>query len=521
MIVEIPVRVSFLKHTLTCKNPGIVEGDYNTTKLVFTFDEDIDATKVLFKLSNPQKEVLFLKYLDESNSVLLTSYDEGGNPCSLFGAAGLYPFELVWQTVDSKLTSAPGFLNASARQVAVIDNTVHEYFPLFETLMKGSRFIFFRFSAYPDGTDFTAGWSEDQDYVGFATSGVDAIPQDKSKYTWCKLRGKPGAAPYIGENGNWWVEGKDTGVSPKVYDEKPICSCGHSLTLDPALGLSPYVGYEVADADTYYTIQCKNCGAVVYRTPGIERHDEAESGISYTNGSFAVSSNRLSYYILPQEIIGSDKSCYKLEFTLTLNGLNQSIYSSLYNNGGGRNLLNCAGTWQSILRQLPIPDGAGGFLADTVELCFGKDNLTYLTRVSVGSSVKVTLYAMPGEDAAEIYIDGMYRASFEKANQIYLSSATNLRFGDSTSGDWTISNISIVSIDPLRVHEASWETHVRKLAEGVYQKSETYSKQETYHKNEVDTKLGKKAPMYTFGTENIEAGSASTEPNGTIHFVYV
>lgn len=27
------------------------------------------------------------------------------------------------------------------------------------------------------------------------------------------------------------------------------------------------------------------------------------------------------------------------------------------------------------------------------------------------------------------------------------------------------------------------------------------------------------APQYTYGTEDIEAGSTSTEPNGTLHFV--
>lgn len=29
-----------------------------------------------------------------------------------------------------------------------------------------------------------------------------------------------------------------------------------------------------------------------------------------------------------------------------------------------------------------------------------------------------------------------------------------------------------------------------------------------------------KAPAYTYGTEDIEAGSASSHPNGTLHFVY-
>ena len=32
--------------------------------------------------------------------------------------------------------------------------------------------------------------------------------------------------------------------------------------------------------------------------------------------------------------------------------------------------------------------------------------------------------------------------------------------------------------------------------------------------------LRRLAPAYTYGTEDIEAGSASTAPNGTLHFIY-
>ena len=32
---------------------GIVEGDYNTTKLVFEFDEDVSGKRMVFKMSNP------------------------------------------------------------------------------------------------------------------------------------------------------------------------------------------------------------------------------------------------------------------------------------------------------------------------------------------------------------------------------------------------------------------------------------------------------------------------------------
>lgn len=541
MLVEIPVRVSFLKHTLTCKNPGIVEGDYNTTKLVFTFDEDIDATKVLFKLSSPQKQILFLQYLDESNSVVLTSYDEAGNPCSLFGTAGLYPFELVWQTTDSKLTSAPGWLNASSRQVSVVDNTIHEYFPLFDKLMRGSQFIFFRFSAYPDGTDFTADWSEDQEYVGFATSGVDAIPQDKSEYTWCKLRGKQGEAPYVGENGNWWVGGKDLGISPKPWFESshPLCSCATILTLDPRLGLPESVGYEKAEADTYYTVRCKKCGLPVYTVPGLEHHDEASSGISYTNGAFTVEEKG---YKIPSAIIGSKKSPYTIRFSATLTGLDSATVSDLGNNGKGLNLFKYQGTYTSIFRQFPLITTAGRYSTNSLEIVSMDSRKTRICSMILGRRVDFALYVIPSHNVVDIYVDDKYVATLE-GDDMVLPESPKWIFGQSNQPSiFSISNFSIVSIDSSRSHEGNWSYDVLKLVDDVYRRSDTYSKKETYHKNEIDSKLSSqktgleskittltstmdgglagKAPAYTYGTENIEAGSASTEPEGTIHFVY-
>ena len=35
----------------------------------------------------------------------------------------------------------------------------------------------------------------------------------------------------------------------------------------------------------------------------------------------------------------------------------------------------------------------------------------------------------------------------------------------------------------------------------------------------INSKLNSKAPAHTWGTEDIEAGSASTEPTGTLHLV--
>ena len=43
---------------------------------------------------------------------------------------------------------------------------------------------------------------------------------------------------------------------------------------------------------------------------------------------------------------------------------------------------------------------------------------------------------------------------------------------------------------------------------------------DAYTKVETDTLLNTKAPAYTYGTEDIEEGSASPYENGHIHFIY-
>ena len=141
MIAEIQVKVSFLRHTLTKKDSGVVEGDYNSTKLVFEFEEKIpEGYKVRFKLSNPNGEAILLEELKDLTKpeVVLAGYDEEGNIYSLFPEAGLYPFELVLYDDDSKLTSAPGWINASKRQVNAGQGGGAEYYlPLLdEALMK-------------------------------------------------------------------------------------------------------------------------------------------------------------------------------------------------------------------------------------------------------------------------------------------------------------------------------------------------------------------------------------------------
>ncbi len=122
MVNEIVVKVSFLKHTLTKKDPGIVEGDYNTTKLVFDIEEDVPEGQLVFQMSDPDGAPIFQHEL-VAPEVTLVSYDGNGSPCSLFVREGLYPFELVWHSDHGQLTSAPGWMNVAKRQVIIGDNT--------------------------------------------------------------------------------------------------------------------------------------------------------------------------------------------------------------------------------------------------------------------------------------------------------------------------------------------------------------------------------------------------------------
>ena len=78
------------------------------------------------------------------------------------------------------------------------------------TTIKGDS-VFVRYSANADGTDFTETWSVGQNYIGL-TTGQDA-PIDKTAYNWVLFKGDKGDnAPYIGDNGNWFVNDEDTGV---------------------------------------------------------------------------------------------------------------------------------------------------------------------------------------------------------------------------------------------------------------------------------------------------------------------
>ena len=134
---EIPVKVSFAKHTLVKKDFGVVEGDYNTTKFIFEFDEDVSGYRIVFKMSNPNGELILMKDLVD-NEIVLAGFDDDGNVYSLFNTPGLHPFELVLYGENSKLTSATGWLAVANRQVETGEGEMPDgYLPALDELLSG------------------------------------------------------------------------------------------------------------------------------------------------------------------------------------------------------------------------------------------------------------------------------------------------------------------------------------------------------------------------------------------------
>jgi hypothetical protein len=126
--------VSFANNTLTKKSTVVVEGDYNTTKLVFEFEEDVSNKQVKFGMTNPRGElVMYCGLID--NEVILSSEDIDGKISSVFATDGLYTFRvfLLGENGESQLSSAPGYLPIDQSQV---QTGMKAYGPFIDSLMK-------------------------------------------------------------------------------------------------------------------------------------------------------------------------------------------------------------------------------------------------------------------------------------------------------------------------------------------------------------------------------------------------
>lgn len=175
----IKIKVDFAKRLIDKEGVKLVEGDYNSTKLLFEFNVENQDGRKVFELAKPDtdeaifvqeivdNEVLlvgkaevkdehgYIKYIDENENVYW--YDAVNNKvydaeyqeqeieiealtkvlvdASIFDEEGSYPFEISLYDGDSKLTSAYSSLKVAEEKVKVGDEQVSIHLPIFDQLI--------------------------------------------------------------------------------------------------------------------------------------------------------------------------------------------------------------------------------------------------------------------------------------------------------------------------------------------------------------------------------------------------
>lgn len=122
----------------TCEKTGIsvVTGDYNSTKIVFEFNEEAVGTK-MFELKNPSGNLVYVDEIINNEVILVGTEEVEGEEqiYSLFDEEGDYTFEVSLYGADSKLTSVCDYITARKEQVIIDEKVVEEYIPTFELLL--------------------------------------------------------------------------------------------------------------------------------------------------------------------------------------------------------------------------------------------------------------------------------------------------------------------------------------------------------------------------------------------------
>lgn len=113
--------------------PRLVSGDFNSTKMVFTFDRDY-GIKTLEIKSKSSDEIVYVGEIT-NNEVILCG-EEDGVFYSIFKEAGDYICEVSLYGNDSKLTCLSFVIPVAQEQIIIGDEVAEPYIPLFDTLLE-------------------------------------------------------------------------------------------------------------------------------------------------------------------------------------------------------------------------------------------------------------------------------------------------------------------------------------------------------------------------------------------------
>ena len=129
---EIKIKVKFKKGLCYSQGIKLVQNDYNSTKLVFEFDDD-EGTKI-FELRDSDDNVILADEI-VNNELILARFDEHDNAYPIFTKEGEYVYEVSLYKDNSKLTSASDKFKVNAEQVIIDGEIVETYTPMFDNLL--------------------------------------------------------------------------------------------------------------------------------------------------------------------------------------------------------------------------------------------------------------------------------------------------------------------------------------------------------------------------------------------------
>ena len=129
---EIKIKVKFKKGLCYSQGIKLVQNDYNSTKLVFEFDDN-EGTKI-FELRDSDDNVILADEI-VNNELILARFDEHDNAYPIFTKEGEYVYEVSLYKDNSKLTSASDKFKVNAEQVIIDGEIVETYTPMFDNLL--------------------------------------------------------------------------------------------------------------------------------------------------------------------------------------------------------------------------------------------------------------------------------------------------------------------------------------------------------------------------------------------------
>ena len=117
------IKVYFASGRISYKIGTLIKGDYNSSKLVFEFDDDSGVK--MFELLKPDGTTKWIKEII-NNEIILTDTDELNKTIPLLSQEGTYIFEIAKYDNNSKLTSVKGKFKVIDEQVNNSDIELEE-----------------------------------------------------------------------------------------------------------------------------------------------------------------------------------------------------------------------------------------------------------------------------------------------------------------------------------------------------------------------------------------------------------